>query len=309
MSIQTAVKCNYAETYPAGLKKWIGFNIKIKMNLPSMQDPYSKTNRAPKYHARGAIKKSGGKSATIIILFSLLVLSLNPASGTSRVPVEAATPVVVVDPGHGGNDTGAQGPDGSREKLITLSLARLIADQLASDCRVILTRSDDYRLKIAERTAVANASKADIFISLHTGGSFSRSISGSSVYFYQQFLEPALTAEPKSVKPLTDNNPTVSWDRIQTKYRTTSEKLAKLIQHRLNDVYPPPDTKAQGAPLPVLEGADMPAVVIEIGNLANPNDEKTLRDPAFLARIARAIAEGIETFLAQKSEQYIRVDD
>jgi N-acetylmuramoyl-L-alanine amidase len=75
-----------------------------------------------------------------------------------------------------------------------------------------------------------------------------------------------------------------------------------LIQFQLNNVRRPPDTKIQGAPLLVLEGADMPAVAIEIGNLSNPNEEKALGDTEFLAVIARAIAKGIDTFFAQKAK-------
>jgi len=166
---------------------------------------------------------------------------------------------------------------------------------------VVLTRSDDYRLDISERTAVANQSKADIFISLHTGSSFSGSVSGETVYFYQQFIGSALTAESETPQSLTDSDIPVSWDQIQSKYRITSQKLAKLIQYQLSNVRQPPDTKIQGAPLLVLEGADMPAVAIEIGNLSNPNEEKALGDTEFLAVIARAITKGINAFFAEKA--------
>jgi N-acetylmuramoyl-L-alanine amidase len=75
-----------------------------------------------------------------------------------------------------------------------------------------------------------------------------------------------------------------------------------LIQYQLNSVRQPADTKIQGAPLLVLEGADMPAVAIEIGNLSNLNAEKALGDTEFLAVIARAIAKGIDAFFAEKSQ-------
>ena len=92
----------------------------------------------------------------------------------------------------------------------------------------------------------------------------------------------------------------MSWDQIQIKYQTSSEKLAKLIQHEINDTLRSSTTKIQGAPLLVLEGADMPAVAIEIGNLSNPNEEKMLQDRQFLKQIARAIARGIDAFFNQK---------
>lgn len=234
------------------------------------------------------------------MLLGLLVFNSVPGADAAQALSKAHFPVVVIDPGHGGNDSGALGPDGTAEKTVTLNLARLIAGQLETRFRVVLTRSDDYRLDISERTAIANQSRADIFISLHTGASFSRSISGSTVYYHRQFTESALATEPKTPKSLTDNSQPLSWSQIQMKYRITSEKLAKLIQTRLNAIRQTPDMRAQGAPLLVLEGADMPAVAIEIGNLSNPNEEKMLRGPNGLAGLARAIAGGVETYFTEK---------
>jgi N-acetylmuramoyl-L-alanine amidase len=266
------------------------------------QIPNLKISRPQKNSMCGNNRYVGGCYLSAVMLLSLLISILIPEADAKQALFEASTPVVVIDPGHGGNDTGAQGPAGTQEKTVTLNLARSIADQLKTSCRVVMTRSDDYRLDISERTSVANQAKADIFISLHAGSSFIGSISGTTVYFYQQFIESALTAEAKTRKPLADSNMPVSWDQIQMKYRITSEKLAKYIQNQLNGVRRPPDTKIQGAPLLVLEGADMPAVVIEIGNLSNSNDEKALGDPGFLADIARAIAKGVDAFFAQKSK-------
>ena len=263
----------------------------------STQNPNPKINRPPKNSARASNRYIRGGFFAAVALFSLLIFDPGHTAGSAQASSETDLPVVVIDPGHGGNDNGAQGPDGTREKTVTLNLARLIADQLENRCRVVLTRSDDYRLDISGRTAVANQTRADIFISLHTGASFSGSLSGSTVYYHRQFIESALTAAPKV---LMDSNQPLSWDQIQMKYRITSERLARLIQYRLNDAPRTPDTKIQGAPLLVLEGADMPAVVIEIGNLSNPNEEKMLRDPEFMAGFARAIATGVDTFFTKK---------
>lgn len=259
-------------------------------------------NRSPQNSMLATGRYVRGYCLTAAILFSLLGVLMISETDAKQTPFAANTPVVVIDPGHGGNDTGARGPAGVQEKTVTLNLARSIADQLKTSYRVMLTRSDDYRLDLSERTAVANQSKADIFISLHTGGSFSAAISGAAVYYYQQFMGSALTPESETPRSLTNGNTPVSWDQIQAKYRITSQKLAKLIQSQLNRVRRPPDTKIQGAPLLVLEGADMPAVAIEIGNLSNPNEEKALGDSAFLTVLAGAIARGIDAFFEQKSK-------
>jgi N-acetylmuramoyl-L-alanine amidase len=264
--------------------------------------PDLKISRLPKNRIFEAKRQVRGRHAAFTILLSLLVFIMCPVAGSGQPILEAGTPVVVIDPGHGGNDTGAEGSEGTLEKAVTLDLARLIADRLTTGCQVVLTRSDDYGLELPERTAVANRSAADMFISLHSGSSFISSISGSAVYFYQPFTESSLTAEARTPKTLADSSLPLSWDQIQIKYQISSEKLAKLIQHAIDGTRRSPDTKIQGTPLLVLEGADMPAVAIEIGNLSNPNEEKMLRDPEFLARMARAIARGIENFFSDKSK-------
>lgn len=261
-----------------------------------------KMSRSSQNGVFGTNRYIRGYYTAAAILFSLFIFIPISKIDAKQALFETGMPVVVIDPGHGGNDTGAKGPAGTQEKTVTMNLARSIADQLKTSCRVVLTRSDDYRLDIAERTAVANQSKADIFISLHTGSSFIGSISEKTVYFYQPFPESALTAESKTPRSLTDSDMPIGWDQIQTKYRITSQKLAQLIQNQLNNVRQPPDTKIQGAPLLVLQGADMPAVAIEIGNLSNPNEEKALVDTEFLAAIARAIAKGVDAFFAQKAK-------
>jgi N-acetylmuramoyl-L-alanine amidase len=87
---------------------------------------------------------------------------------------------------------------------------------------------------------------------------------------------------------------------IQVKYRAASEKLAIQMQSGLTEIWQPQEVAVQGIPLSVLEGADMPAVAIEIGNLANANAAKDLADNRFLAGIAKVVAAAIKDFLAEK---------
>ena len=234
------------------------------------------------------------------ILSILCICILLPAANAKQPFSDKDMPVVVIDPGHGGTDTGAKGPNNTLEKSVTLNLAHVLAQQLKARYSVVLTRNGDYGLDHSGRTAVANHVKTDILISLHTGSSFIHNINGSAVFFYQPFQESALTTETHAPKPLQDSTPAVSWDMIQAKYRVTSEKLAGLIQSRLSTLWQPQNVKVQGAPLLVLEGADMPAVVIEIGNLSNAAAEKALGDPRFLSRIAEAITGAIDAFFAEK---------
>jgi N-acetylmuramoyl-L-alanine amidase len=246
-------------------------------------------------------KKNFSNPHVMPAILSVLLICIFASGANAREPLfKKDMPVVVIDPGHGGTDAGAKGPNNTLEKTVTLNLAHILARKLEARYRVVLTRNGDYGLDISDRTAVANHARAEIFISLHTGSSFIHNIKGSAVYFYQPFQESALMTENQAAEPIQDSAPSVSWDMIQAKYRITSEKLAGQIQSRLSRLWQPQEVKVQGMPLLVLQGADMPAVAIEIGNLTNATAEKALGDPRFLSRVAEAIGSGIDEFFAAK---------
>ncbi len=116
----------------------------------------------------------------------LCFLSSGAIPSVAKQPLfDAYKRIIVLDPGHGGRESGARGADGTAEKAVALKLAELIATELERDYKVTLTRTDDYHVDLDHRTALANHLKADIFISLHTGGSFVYSSAGPIVYYYQ----------------------------------------------------------------------------------------------------------------------------
>ena len=204
--------------------------------------------------------------------------------------------IVVLDPGHGGYDNGARGPEGIMEKTVTLSLAQRIEAELEDVYKVVLTRTDDYGMKIFERTAVANHLKADLFISLHTGGSFLHKTSGISIFYFDEISiadqekRPALSKSDKNIPA------PIAWHTIQIKHKKWSRALAETIREHLEDQTGSLKRPVQTAPLMVLEGADMPAVLIEIGYLTNPAEEKKLIDPDYLSELAKDIRNGIIDF-------------
>ena len=101
----------------------------------------------------------------------------NAAQATAGQPLfESFKSIIVIYPGHGGQESGAKGPDGTLEKTVTLELARLIASELEPEFKVVLTRTDDYQVDLDNRTSLANHLKADIFISIHTAQPAPRSI-------------------------------------------------------------------------------------------------------------------------------------
>jgi N-acetylmuramoyl-L-alanine amidase len=232
----------------------------------------------------------------------LIICVAAPAAASKKPVAPGYNAIIVLDPGHGGNDIGAQGTDGIQEKAVTLNMAQLIADQLGKNYQVVLTRTDDYWLDIPGRTAVANHQQADLFISLHVGGSFQQSVAGACVFYYESASEPSATDKKPGLDPLTDAESPVLWNHIQDKYLTSSKKLAKIIHARIFTITQDPDSNIQGAPLMVLKGADMPAVLIELGYLTNPNESKALVNPDFLTLLADAISKGIREYLSKKGK-------
>ena len=204
--------------------------------------------------------------------------------------------IVVLDPGHGGRDNGVRGPDGIMEKTVILSLARRIAAELEDDCKVVLTRTDDYGMKIFERTAAANYLKADLFISLHTGGSFRHKTTGISIFYFDEMSTTDQRKIPALSKPDKNIPAPIAWHTIQIKHKKASRVFAEIIMEHLKDQIGSLKRAIQTAPLMVLEGADMPAVLIEIGYLTNPAEEKKLIDPDYLSDLAKDIRNGIIDF-------------
>ena len=209
--------------------------------------------------------------------------------------------MIVLDPGHGGRDIGARGADGTLEKAVAMELAQLIAAQLQRDYKVTLTRTDDYHVDLDNRTALANHLNADLFVSLHTGGSFVYGTAGPIVYYYQNASKFSSTRENPTLGGENKSTP-IPWDRLQDKYREKSRILAGMIRSRLSTVNSIENSRVQGAPLAVLQGAQMPAILIEVGYLTNPAEEKILRNSRFLMNIAAEISKGIEDFLSDTDQ-------
>jgi N-acetylmuramoyl-L-alanine amidase len=223
---------------------------------------------------------------TIAILLCLSAAS-TAADAKTIYWGRAAKRTVVLDPGHGGADSGARSPDGTLEKQVALDLSRVIAAEFDGPYRVQLTRTDDYRLDIERRTDIANNLKADVFISIHAGGSFSPIPGGSVIYCFKETASERL--------PYPDRSPDTigNWDRIQLKHVRTSHLLARHLKNRLDPLI---GTEVLDAPVLVLQGADMPAVLIEVGYLSNPEEAKALRDSKHLEDVARAVSGGIKAF-------------
>lgn len=230
-------------------------------------------------------------------------------SGDVAPPVpDAAAFTVVIDAGHGGEEEGARGPTGLLEKDVTLDIAKRLRDRLRGEngVEVLLTRDDDRRVGLDDRTALANHARADLFVSIHANSSRRDSAAGAETYFlsYQ-----ATDDEARAVAALENNSMAldsgvtgatglnlVLWDLAQSAFLKESSDLAETIQDRLNDTLGVRNRGIKQAPFRVLMGATMPAVLVEVAFISSPDEEKRLKDSGFKDRIADAIAASIRTF-------------
>jgi len=204
-----------------------------------------------------------------------------------------------LDPGHGGLDTGAKGPAGLLEKDAVLRIAQLVAMRLRHSYRVILTRSDDYSLPLTKRTELANQHQAAVFLSIHAGGAFQQAKRGITICSYQESYGDAFSGAPEIPLPDSTAATRKPWDLVQISHKPESKKLAEAIYHRFCSEENP-NCRMASAPLLVLVGADMPAVLIEVGHITNPQDERKLNDTDGLSEISAAISNGISDYLSSR---------
>lgn len=233
----------------------------------------------------------------ILVVMAGLFLTAGANESIAKQPLfEAYMRVIAIDPGHGGDESGAKGPNGTTEKAVTLRLAKILAAELQREYRVVLTRTDDNQVDLEMRTALANHNKADLLISLHTGGSFVHSTSGILIFHYQDLAEVSRKRSENTRIREQDQNRPILWDRVQDRYLEKSRVLAGLIDTRLNSLEVVTESRVQGAPLRVLQGANMPAIIIETGYITNPTEEKKLNDQRYLTDLASAIHQGIDEY-------------
>ncbi len=240
-------------------------------------------------------------------LIWLLVLTSVCATTTAALAKDALLSedspgrrVIVLDPGHGGHDLGSVGPSGLAEKSVTLALAKRLKDILTETCTVHLTRDGDYWLNIEKRTAVANHHRADIFISLHAGGSFHHKARGMAIFYFGRGTSQGLAPQEETFAVEDGENPTL-WDHIQFMHAKKNQFLANLVHKELAARLNPMNRGIHKAPCLVLSGADMPAILVEIGYVSHPAEEKELRDPGIISAAAKAIGQGIREFFRQTS--------
>jgi N-acetylmuramoyl-L-alanine amidase len=231
-----------------------------------------------------------------------------PAVQPTAPPAKSYT-TIVIDPGHGGKDTGARGQRQTEEKDITLKVGLKLRDLLSMQpgVRVLMTRDHDVFVELEDRAKFANSQDADLFVSVHVNSHPSHLVKGIEIYHFGQAKDQRAleVAARENGTPL--NSTGIGWeylvaDLLTTKKIESSLELAwtakeAMVTH-MNGHYAVNDHGVKTAPFYVLRFTSMPSILAEIAYISNPDEEGLLRKPAFIQDIAQALFKGITAFLS-----------
>jgi N-acetylmuramoyl-L-alanine amidase len=234
----------------------------------------------------------------------------DPGAGAIEQPLppQEAFRTIVIDPGHGGAEVGAVGPTGLTEKELVFDIANRLSDLIVQrlGLEVRLTRDGDVYKALEDRTAFANNLKADVFVSIHANSYRGRGVHGAETFF----LSDRATDDDARRVALIENDALelqgpaagddelqmLLWDMAQTAHLQESGVLAEMIQTNFNLLGGTTDRGIKQAPFRVLKGANMPAVLVEVGFLSNAEEERLLADPAYRQRIADVLFRSLSEY-------------
>jgi len=214
---------------------------------------------------------------------------------------------IVIDPGHGGHDSGTLGADGIEEKDVVLDVAlrlgKLLHDRLGTE--IIYTRSDDTFIPLETRTAIANKAQADLFLSIHANSSVDASARGVETYYLNFTSDPTAldvaarenAVSDQSIHQLSDLVKKIALkDKIAESREFASDVEGSLYAGLQKGNAGLKDRGVKKAPFVVLIGANMPSILAEISFVTNPKDAEQLRDPEYRERVAESLYKGVARY-------------
>jgi N-acetylmuramoyl-L-alanine amidase len=244
--------------------------------------------------------------------------STDATSSTTAIPtapeLRARTLIIAIDAGHGGEDPGARGRRGSLEKNITLAIARKMKKLVDSmpNMRGVLIRDGDYFIRLDQRVAKARKINADLFISIHADAFNKPKARGSSVFALSEHGATSTAARWLAKKEneadliggvnLAVKDPYLArtlLDLSQTASINDSMKLAKYVLNELGDINDLHRGHVEQAGFAVLKAPEIPSILVETAFISNPSEERRLNDGNYQTRLAKAIMDGVNSYLAQ----------
>ncbi len=223
--------------------------------------------------------------------------------------------IVAIDAGHGGEDPGARGKQGTKEKVITLQIAQKLKKMIDAekDMKAILIRDGDYFVPLATRVKKARNAKADFFISIHADAFRKRSVSGSGVYalsergassaFAKFLANQENEADLIGGVSIDDKDPLLAKTLLDLSQEATINDSLKFGNHVLKEIKKVNNLHkkyVEQAGFAVLKAPDIPSILVETAFISNPEEEKNLRSEAFQNKMAQSILSGIQSYLKTK---------
>ena len=237
-----------------------------------------------------------------------------PVDPSAREGREQLAPLrtIVLDAGHGGHDSGATGPTGLMEKDLVLDVTRRVAKLVSAQLgmKVLLTRDSDNFVTLRDRTSYANKQHADLFVSIHANAHREAAADGVETYFLSSeatdsaarqvaALENGVVQLEQSTGRGTgqvDIVKAILWDLAQSEFQVESSRLAEVVHDSMTQTLRISNRGVKQAGFYVLGGAAMPAILLEIGFVTNPKEERKLKDTKYRDEIARAILGGLAEY-------------
>jgi N-acetylmuramoyl-L-alanine amidase len=247
----------------------------------------------------------------LVIDLGLTAPRAEQAIKVKHAPADARDLIIAIDAGHGGEDPGAIGKNGTREKDVVLAIARELALKINAEpgMRSILTRSGDYFVPLRDRMRRARAQQADLFVSIHADSAHDRSVDGSSVYILSQrgatdeasrWLAERENASDLiggvSLDDKDDVLASVLLDLSQSASLNASQVAAERVLHQLTQAGEVRKHEVLQARFMVLKSPDIPSMLVETAYISNPQEEQRLRSPAHQAKLAAAIHRGVRDY-------------
>ncbi len=212
---------------------------------------------------------------------------------------------ITVDAGHGGRDSGAISPRGTKEKDVALDLARKLAEELERlGFEVLLTRPDDTFVELDERARLSNAARSDFFVSVHANAAESASLRGFETYTLTEETDDVAVAERRAgASPFeqdlsmpaetSEGTRALLWDLVASENRREAQAAAEFINVAVENSVETEYRRLRDAGFRVLKWTECPAVLVEAGYLTSVDDERLLKSPLYRRKLAAAIAQGI----------------
>jgi N-acetylmuramoyl-L-alanine amidase len=285
----------------------------VKANANAVMMPKAQSNRyVLDIDTKNVIKMGSEKISRVIStpVFTS-IMNVKPVLQASK---KHYVTTIVIDAGHGGKDPGAVGARGIKEKEVVLAIAKKLAEYINQqpNMHAVLTRDGDYFVPLRDRLKLARKGKADLFMSIHADSYFNNSATGASVY---TLSHRGATSEAARWLAKRENDSelggadlnelgsqnvllrSVLIDLAQAATTTDSLRLGSSILNAFDVFTKLSRSRVEQAPFVVLKSPDIPSVLVETGYISNPHEELRLRDAKYQAQLARALFNGIHSYL------------